>query len=445
MSVPISATTVTPAVMKTPIIREFNPDAASDEDEDDDARPNKKTKRAGMDDDEKNGDDDNGEKGRRKIEIEYITKKEKRHITFSKRKAGIMKKAYELATLTGTQVLLLVVSETGIVYTFTTSKFQPLVGAAENGSPSEGQRLIQRCLVSSQRPMTAKPLADGFRLADSDSLSSFSPQAVTPEDGSNYISPPPNGPLLPLPPSAHKRPFEANSSIHGGQIALRTRAHRPSGRSKGRPSAILTGAPETLPDSSGMNLAIGEQQSSGIPGPPHTPQRLNPLQRSPGLHGDYPSPGLPSGDRPEGPMQSSQDYAYMMQRNMSPGRLPNMSPEGHPAYPPHHPHGSYAAEYGMQHPGMQQHHQQQQHPHHMSPEHGPPHPQHYQRSPGPSPHLQHAGIPSDPAMAMYEQPSVLMPPHSQHPYHSPQHRGSGPELYHQGGGYEERPYMQERR
>jgi hypothetical protein len=45
----------------------------------------------------------------------------KRHISFSKRKAGIMKKAYELSTLTGTQVLLLVVSETGLVYTFTVS------------------------------------------------------------------------------------------------------------------------------------------------------------------------------------------------------------------------------------------------------------------------------------------------------------------------------------
>ncbi|SCZ87783.1 BZ3500_MvSof-1268-A1-R1_Chr2-3g05251 [Microbotryum saponariae] len=410
MSVPLSAT-VSPTVMKTPVIREFNPDAASDDDEDDDSRPSKKTKRAGMD------DDDGGEKGRRKIEIEYITKKEKRHITFSKRKAGIMKKAYELATLTGTQVLLLVVSETGIVYTFTTSKFQPLVGAAENGNPSEGQRLIQQCL------------------------------AVTPEDGSDYISPPPDGPLLPLPPSAHKRPFEANSSIHGGQIALRTRVHRPSGRSKGRPSAILTGAPETLPDSSGMNLAIAEQQSSGLPAPPHTPQRLHPLQRSPGIHGEYTSPALPSSDRPEGTMQSSQDYAYMMQRNMSPGRLPNMSPEGHTVYPPHHPH-NYSAEYGMhpqQHPGMQQHHSQQQHPHHMSPEHGHPHSQHYQRSPGPSPHLQHAGIPTEPPMGMYEQPSVLMQPHSQHPHHSPQRRGPGPELYHQGGGYEEGTYMQERR
>ncbi|KAJ1966557.1 transcription factor of the MADS box [Dimargaris xerosporica] len=78
--------------------------------------------------------------GRRKIKIEYIDDKSRRHITFSKRKAGIMKKAYELSTLTGTQVLLLVVSETGLVYTFTTPKLQPLV------TKPEGKNLIQSCL-----------------------------------------------------------------------------------------------------------------------------------------------------------------------------------------------------------------------------------------------------------------------------------------------------------
>ncbi|SAM04191.1 hypothetical protein [Absidia glauca] len=78
--------------------------------------------------------------GRRKIKIEYIEDKNRRHITFSKRKAGIMKKAYELSTLTGTQVLLLVVSETGLVYTFTTVKLQPIV------TKPEGKSLIQACL-----------------------------------------------------------------------------------------------------------------------------------------------------------------------------------------------------------------------------------------------------------------------------------------------------------
>eukprot|EP01134_Creolimax_fragrantissima_P002718 CFRG2718T1 len=78
--------------------------------------------------------------GRRKIPIEFIEDKSRRHITFSKRKAGIMKKAYELSTLTGTQVLLLVASETGHVYTFATPKLQPLI------TKPEGKNLIQACL-----------------------------------------------------------------------------------------------------------------------------------------------------------------------------------------------------------------------------------------------------------------------------------------------------------
>ncbi|KAJ2008087.1 transcription factor of the MADS box [Coemansia thaxteri] len=84
--------------------------------------------------------------GRRKIKIEFIEDKSRRHITFSKRKAGIMKKAYELSTLTGTQVLLLVVSETGLVYTFTTPKLQQMV------TQSEGKNLIQACLSAPDLP-----------------------------------------------------------------------------------------------------------------------------------------------------------------------------------------------------------------------------------------------------------------------------------------------------
>ncbi len=68
---------------------------------------------------------------KRKFSIEYITDKNKRHITFSKRKAGIMKKAHELSVLTGTEVLLLVASETGHIYTFSTDKLKPLVEEEE--------------------------------------------------------------------------------------------------------------------------------------------------------------------------------------------------------------------------------------------------------------------------------------------------------------------------
>lgn len=47
---------------------------------------------AGSDDD----DDEKGGRERRKIEIKFIADKSRRHITFSKRKAGIMKKVRQL-------------------------------------------------------------------------------------------------------------------------------------------------------------------------------------------------------------------------------------------------------------------------------------------------------------------------------------------------------------
>ena len=48
--------------------------------------------------------------------------------------------AYELSTLTGTQVMLLVASETGHVYTFATRKLQPMI------TSEAGKALIQTCL-----------------------------------------------------------------------------------------------------------------------------------------------------------------------------------------------------------------------------------------------------------------------------------------------------------
>ncbi|KAI8083660.1 hypothetical protein BDF21DRAFT_451230 [Thamnidium elegans] len=132
--------------------------------------------------------------GRRKIKIEYIEDKNRRHITFSKRKAGIMKKAYELSTLTGTQVLLLVVSETGLVYTFTTTKLQPIV------TKPEGKNLIQTCLNTPDPTMQDIPetkLEDQLSPQSTATTSPMlkpSPNLVRPAN----IAPPPN----PLPTSA---------------------------------------------------------------------------------------------------------------------------------------------------------------------------------------------------------------------------------------------------
>ncbi|KAI9734408.1 MAG: transcription factor of the MADS box [Claussenomyces sp. TS43310] len=137
-----------------------------------DNRGIKRQRPSAEDDDD---DDDKPGRERRKIEIKFITDKSRRHITFSKRKAGIMKKAYELSVLTGTQVLLLVVSETGLVYTFTTPKLQPLVTKAE------GKNLIQACLNAPEPAGSNENGVDESNTVESPEEST--PQHLPPQQG----------------------------------------------------------------------------------------------------------------------------------------------------------------------------------------------------------------------------------------------------------------------
>ncbi|KAF2418981.1 SRF-TF-domain-containing protein [Tothia fuscella] len=141
--------------------------------------------------DDDDDDDDKPGRERRKIEIKFIQDKSRRHITFSKRKAGIMKKAYELSVLTGTQVLLLVVSETGLVYTFTTPKLQPLV------TKPEGKNLIQACLNAPEPPSGNENGIDGESTVDSpedghaqiQSRANVAPQQQGNMQPANYMTP----------------------------------------------------------------------------------------------------------------------------------------------------------------------------------------------------------------------------------------------------------------
>lgn len=107
--------------------------------------------------DEDSDTDLNGKKkatktGRKKIKMAYIEGKNKRSVTFSKRKKGIMKKAYELNMLTRSQILLLVASESGHVYTFATPKLKPIISKHEN--------LIQQCLNAPSTPDKNKYIPD---------------------------------------------------------------------------------------------------------------------------------------------------------------------------------------------------------------------------------------------------------------------------------------------
>ncbi|KAI9492085.1 hypothetical protein BDB00DRAFT_830147 [Zychaea mexicana] len=150
--------------------------------------------------------------GRKKIKIEYIQDKNRRHITFSKRKAGIMKKAYELSTLTGTQVLLLIVSETGLVYTFTTPKLQPMV------TKPEGKNLIQTCL-NAPDPIPNDVASSSSVRGDADEESSIAsprPTTVMPKAAMNAS---PNTVPLAHPPPPPQQQQQQQQPIQDSNIA----------------------------------------------------------------------------------------------------------------------------------------------------------------------------------------------------------------------------------
>jgi hypothetical protein len=83
---------------------------------------------------------------RKKNELCYIQDRVRRHITFSKRKNGLMKKAFELALLTQSEVLLVLASQNSHVYTFATKKFNPIVES------SQGKDMIQSFLEDPDSP-----------------------------------------------------------------------------------------------------------------------------------------------------------------------------------------------------------------------------------------------------------------------------------------------------
>ncbi|XP_043694040.1 agamous-like MADS-box protein AGL61 [Telopea speciosissima] len=56
--------------------------------------------------------------GRRKIEMKTIDKEPARLVTFAKRRVGLFNKANELSTLCGAEVVILLFSESGKVYSF---------------------------------------------------------------------------------------------------------------------------------------------------------------------------------------------------------------------------------------------------------------------------------------------------------------------------------------
>lgn len=253
---------------------------------------------AGDDDDDEDKPKTDKKAGRRKIKIEFIQDKSRRHITFSKRKAGIMKKAYELSTLTGTQVLLLVVSETGLVYTFTTAKLQPLV------TQPEGKNLIQACLNAPQGTLPSS-MPVGTPMGRSSGQPSVSQGGSNSSGSSNLpggLSIGSSGTANQGPASQSSKDSERDEDDSGHERVKRPRrdSNATSPRSPNQSNATVNPpAPLSIPNSS------QPQQQSGMAMSPTSPQQGHPAppgQYSPssyshpssGHDGMYSPHGIPS-------------------------------------------------------------------------------------------------------------------------------------------------------
>ncbi|KAJ3304938.1 hypothetical protein HDV03_002168 [Kappamyces sp. JEL0829] len=225
---------------------------------------------AGLEDEEE--DDLKEANPRRKIKIEYIEDKSRRHITFSKRKAGIMKKAYELSTLTGTQVLLLVASETGHVYTFATPKLQPLI------TKPEGKALIQTCLNAQDGvPLHLPP--------------SVNPHGAMPAPLSN-LPPRPSTPLA-YPPERYAPPPRPHTSMGFRQSSMH---HSPPVARAPTPQddLLLSTAYSRLPNHVGpAERSYSDSfQDPGFPNPQYQQHSYQPASYQTGQ--SYSQPYLPN-------------------------------------------------------------------------------------------------------------------------------------------------------
>lgn len=156
-------------------------------------------------------------------------------------------KAYELSTLTGTQVLLLVVSETGLVYTFTTAKLQPLV------TQPEGKNLIQACLNAPHGSLPSS-LPVGAPLGRS-SMSMAAPPGANNLPGGLAISGPPAGQSIKEDDADDDH--EEVSASHGGRPNTGDKRRRRASTTTGSASA-----------SAARNAASPHTPNASIPPPP---------------------------------------------------------------------------------------------------------------------------------------------------------------------------------
>lgn len=142
-----------------------------------------------------------------------------------------------MSTLTGTQVLLLVASETGHVYTFATPKLQPLI------TKQEGKNLIQACLNSPDHHMGLSDYLPGVQSSTNPVAhyeSDINEEDLTPRPGSGVGT--------------------TNSSAAHGYLPSGATPTPPAGSSA---ASVAAAAAQVFMNSGGQYVSYAQQNSSG--------------------------------------------------------------------------------------------------------------------------------------------------------------------------------------
>ncbi|KAM0862753.1 hypothetical protein ACQ4PT_045067 [Festuca glaucescens] len=90
-------------------------------------------------------------KGRQRRELRRVEDKEPRQVTFSKRKAGLWKKASELALLCHARVAIVVVSEAGRAFAFGSPSTDAVLGGDTDDAPADWEAMEALCREAKER------------------------------------------------------------------------------------------------------------------------------------------------------------------------------------------------------------------------------------------------------------------------------------------------------
>uniref|UniRef100_A0A8C7GZL4 Myocyte enhancer factor 2d n=1 Tax=Oncorhynchus kisutch TaxID=8019 RepID=A0A8C7GZL4_ONCKI len=83
--------------------------------------------------------------GRKKIQIQRITDERNRQVTFTKRKFGLMKKAYELSVLCDCEIALIIFNHSNKLFQYaSTDMDKVLLKYTEYNEPHESHRSRER-------------------------------------------------------------------------------------------------------------------------------------------------------------------------------------------------------------------------------------------------------------------------------------------------------------